>query len=686
MKHTRKLLLIMAVMLSLMLAVGGTMAYLQDTDEDVNVMTLGNVFIEQLEYERVDVSDHSEDAELQPFTDGKPLYPAVLADLENFGWTSKDGVEQNEAPINLREIVPDTTKNIWDTDKINNEVDKMVFVKNTGKSPAYIRTWGAFEAGNMTKEQMLQKFHILANEVDWDVWEALEKSEIVNIGDVNYLVVCVNYTRNNGILQPGEVSKPSLLQYALDPSATNEDITALGDTYEILVISQAVQTEGFSDAETALNEAFGTEHPFADDMVQKDKEEQDYLASHPVEYNGERYATLQEGIDLAAQNGGGTVYVHGPINVEKTVVIPANLEVTIDGMGKAITRTQECELFMLQVEAGAKLTMQEIIVDGGAVWSGEVDETLMRPTTNTGVTAQAGMIANFGTVVLEEGTVLQNNDGGSAVVMADTANLSVNGAHLVDNNAAGGGAIYGGGTIVVNEGSKLNGNSAGIGGAFRPTSKLKSFTMNGGEMNHNKATGNGGAVYVYGGTLNFNGGEVAYNTANGTGGAIYADLAFKLNIDDTFSMHANKAITSINAVRFVQHSSFTMTGGEIKDNDYNGQAAFHLYNVSMALTGGTFSEEINYDGGVGLTVGEADIDEVIHFDLSTNHNTAYLADKFNGFSFTVNESAVNFSNFNFKPADGYTYINGDENKLVCLNEGYETYWDSNSKLFKLQAK
>ena len=34
------------------LAIGGTVAYLQDSDSDVNVMTLGNVKIEQVEQER----------------------------------------------------------------------------------------------------------------------------------------------------------------------------------------------------------------------------------------------------------------------------------------------------------------------------------------------------------------------------------------------------------------------------------------------------------------------------------------------------------------------------------------------------------------------------------------------------------------------------------------------------------
>ena len=77
---------------------------------------------------------------------------------------------------------------------------------------------------------------------------------------------------------------------------------------------------------------------------------------------------------------------------------------------------------------------------------------------------------------------------------------------------------------------------------------------------------------------------------------------------------------------------------------------------------------------------------VINYSLGTNHNTAYLAETFNGFKFTINESAINFANFNFKPADGYVYTEGDEDKLVCLNDGYSTYWDATTGTFRLQVK
>ena len=69
------------------LAIGGTMAYLQDTDSDVNVMTLGNVKIEQHEYQRVvgadgtfatnDNIDNQTSYVLEAFEQGKALLPIV---------------------------------------------------------------------------------------------------------------------------------------------------------------------------------------------------------------------------------------------------------------------------------------------------------------------------------------------------------------------------------------------------------------------------------------------------------------------------------------------------------------------------------------------------------------------------------------------------------------------------------
>ena len=117
---------LLVIAMTAALAVGGTLAYLTDTDEDVNVMTVGKVKIDQLEYERVDTETKDENAKVQEFHDNKPLYPAVI-DKDNFNW------ETNENHVGWEQIGKDGYESgIWNPDEINNEVDKMVFVKNKG--------------------------------------------------------------------------------------------------------------------------------------------------------------------------------------------------------------------------------------------------------------------------------------------------------------------------------------------------------------------------------------------------------------------------------------------------------------------------------------------------------------------------------------------------------------------------
>ena len=212
------------------------------------------------------------------------------------------------------------------------------------------------------------------------------------------------------------------------------------------------------------------------------------------------------------------------------------------------------------------------------------------------------------------------------------------------------------------------------------------LTINGGEINHNKAAGDGGVIWGYGSsTYTFTGGEMAYNVSGGVGGAIYTGTYSNINISGTFEMHDNSAVDS-GAIRLTDHTSLTMTGGKIYDNKQNGESnAFNTWNNSMTIVGGEIWDNFVFNGGLGLTIGAADIEGVIRYNLATNHNTAYLAADFKGFSFTANEAANNFANFNFKPAADYVYTEGDEDKLVCLNEGYETYWDAATGTFRLQA-
>ena len=246
---------LLVLTLTAAVSIGATLAYLTDTDEDVNVMTLGKVKIDQLEYERIDDETANENAAIQDFHDNKPLYPGVYEDGFDFS--------TNDAKVDWTQIGKDGyTTGIWNPEKINNELDKMVFVKNKGSYDAYVRTVFAFEAGNYKTAQEFQKMvHLNLNSTDY-TWEWLE--EPVSIGNSTYFVAAATY---NKPLAPGTFTELSLNQIALDKTATDADVEAFGDTYQILVKTQAIQSEGFENAGDALDEGFG---PIANNIPWED--------------------------------------------------------------------------------------------------------------------------------------------------------------------------------------------------------------------------------------------------------------------------------------------------------------------------------------------------------------------------------------------------------------------------------
>ena len=216
--------MVLALILVAGLSIGGTLAYLQDQQSDINVMTLGSVYIEQIEQER-DASGN-----LVEFTQSKPAYPAVGP----IDWANeKITVNGGEYKV----FTPD----------LKNVVDKIVTVKNTGKSDAYIRTIVAIEAPNYDPTDLI---HMNTN----DVGVSMSAPVFAEIDGIKYVVFAFTYSE---ALEHGEKSAPSLLQVFLDSKTTNEYVAQFGDTWEIMVLSQAVQTAGFANAQTALDTAFG---------------------------------------------------------------------------------------------------------------------------------------------------------------------------------------------------------------------------------------------------------------------------------------------------------------------------------------------------------------------------------------------------------------------------------------------
>ena len=244
------------------LSIAGTVAYLQDTDSDVNVMTLGNVYIEQHEYERVvdangnyatDTIDDVTSYVLKDFTQAKPLLPSALV-------TNGPGWDWDSTIVRMTQV--DSYGGMQVFKAASNAQDKFVTVENTGKTDAYIRTLVAIEIGSADGSLIGTSYH--------NTWNKTEIGEITIDGN-NYMLFEYAYEggeltdgtwrHQNGILPAGDTSYPNLSQVYISAAATNEDMVKLdgnqNGALDILVVSQAVQAKGFADADTALDAAFG---------------------------------------------------------------------------------------------------------------------------------------------------------------------------------------------------------------------------------------------------------------------------------------------------------------------------------------------------------------------------------------------------------------------------------------------
>jgi len=148
---------------------------------------------------------------------------------------------------------------------VPNVVDKIVTVENTGKSDAYVRTIFASEVAESVAEVKTPGTDIglMRNDAantddddttlgnsDWS-WDWLD--EVVTIDNQKYAIAVATH---NAILPKGETTIPSLLQVYLKSHVDNDYVSKLGDSYNVLVLSQAVQADGFADVETALNAGF----------------------------------------------------------------------------------------------------------------------------------------------------------------------------------------------------------------------------------------------------------------------------------------------------------------------------------------------------------------------------------------------------------------------------------------------
>ena len=248
--------------------VGGTFAYLTDADKNINTMTFGDVKIDQLEYERAQNADGTYETDtidgqtsyvLKSFTQDKALLP-IVGDPSEPG-DSPAYAGWDETTVRMNQVDSYGGMQVFAG---KNAQDKFVTVENVGKSEAYVRTLVAIEVGSTDGSLIGTSSRSGSDTAPW----VKNDLGIVSVDGNNYML-CEYVYRGasdvnrhvNGVLPAGDTTYPSLCQVYLKYSATSDDCEKIDGNdngkLDIIVLSQAVQVDGFANAKTALDTAFG---------------------------------------------------------------------------------------------------------------------------------------------------------------------------------------------------------------------------------------------------------------------------------------------------------------------------------------------------------------------------------------------------------------------------------------------
>ena len=250
---------IVALCLCVALAVvaigGATLAYFTDTDNETNTFTTGGVKIELIEQQR-----NADSSALVPFENNKNLMPIV-------------GSAQGEQEIVGGVKLPTA----------ENYVDKIMTIKNTGVSDAYVRIFvavpTALQNGQTPNAPRYDVLHWNFNgdscaEGQWTDEIVVANPTVIN--GVEYKIYSRTYT--TALEANAVTATPAYIGFYLDktvdmnadgeytvnwgngPVVINYD---LSKGVEIPVFAQAIQAEGFASAADAFAASGLPDNPWA---------------------------------------------------------------------------------------------------------------------------------------------------------------------------------------------------------------------------------------------------------------------------------------------------------------------------------------------------------------------------------------------------------------------------------------
>ena len=212
-----------------------------------------------------------------------------------------------------------------------------------------------------------------------------------------------------------------------------------------------------------------------------------------------------------------------------------------------------------------------IYVNGGTVTveQGTID-------SNTATSNGGGLFISDGNVEVKGGTIIKNSavsEGGG--ISVHNGNITMSGGSITENTAKRGGGFYiTTGTFLIQNGSYIKSNQATYGGGGYVIDGT--FNLTGGTTTENIATENGGGYYIVNtSTVNLSNGIVSYNKAK-NGGGFYQTQEGNNTTATTLSGNCyvnNNNATNGNGggIYVAGGSTFRMTSGKVIYNKALGQ-------------------------------------------------------------------------------------------------------------------
>lgn len=647
---------IIALALSALLLIGaavvGTVAFLTDTDQAVNVMTSGNIEIEQYEKQR------DKNGDLVDFKNSD-MFPAFTL-TPNLDWNSTEATQT--FAVNGQKY------SFWNPEVVKNVKDNIVYVKNTGKNAAYVRTFFAFE--NPFEDKFAEKVVL-----NWSSAVTAKALGDETIDNATYAIYVVTYEK---AIAPGTFSAPSLLQFAFAETADNADMKAIDGSLEVLAFTQAVQTEGFgNDAGAALDRAFPGAHPWTG------------INAPGV------FVDSYEGLAEASKTSVENIYIVGDITLKDslalaenaTLEIPKGVSATLDLNGKTFEG--------LSIDSQGKLDIVGGVIavgsstDYGARFTENSVATLNDVEVNSagggiGVTGGSQVSFNSGSVdvsststsgrynfyVVGEGSVLTINDGNFSfnntmnqkrayIYVGEGATVYVTGgtfgaASTRSDYSAG---IKGDGTVVITGGTF----------GFDPTRWVaKGYEITKDDINGTWTVSPYVASDIGGLRENLNSGNNVIFSDDVTGDAVKGGYSVAGAVVNGNVLDGNGNTLTVNNANGTWDCAVHTTGGTIKNLTVSG--AFR-----GILTGGIetdlYIENVVFDGVVYTFQADGETGACADYGVYISNSTL------NGWtSFSNMFKEVIFTNCSFGEGRGYAFCrpyNASVFENCVFEEGFE---------------